>query len=63
MFSPKDMITFDMHNTHTKYEVESLGLDEDGYIVLACNIHLNTESYETDAFQSVINVKYKNNTI
>ena len=25
MFSPKDMITFDMHNTHTKYEVESLG--------------------------------------
>ena len=24
MFSPKDMITFDMHNTHTKYEVESL---------------------------------------
>ena len=58
MFSPKDMITFDMHNTHTKYEVESLGLDEDGYIVMACNIHLKTESNETDAFQRVTNVKY-----
>ena len=44
MFSLKDMITFDMHNTHTKYEMESLGLDEDGYICYeSYNIHLKTE--------------------
>ena len=52
------MITVDMYYTHTNYEVDALGLDEDGYIVMACNIHLKTESNETDAFQRVTNVKY-----
>lgn len=58
MFSPQDVITVNKSGTHEKYEVESLGIDAEGYIVMACNIKLNGASKETDSFQRITNVQY-----
>lgn len=58
VYAPKDIIEIDRRSTHKKYEVESLGLDANRKIVMACNIHRREQSNEIDAFQRITNVTF-----
>ena len=58
LYSPRDIIKIDKRDNRSRYEIESLGLDSNRKIVMACNILVRGKNSDIDAFQRITNITF-----